>query len=43
MLELPYRYKGVAYNLPPKKESKKTDSEPDSPHDNEGTGGEAET
>ena len=43
ILELPYRYKGVAYNQRPKKESKKTDSEPDSLHDNERTGVDTET
>jgi transposase len=37
MLELPYRYKGVAYNMPPKKESQKVDADHSTTHDNERT------
>ena len=37
MLELPYRYKGVAYNQPPKKEAQKVDADHSTTHDNEST------
>ena len=35
--ESPYRYKGVAYNMPPKKESHKVDADHSTTHDNEKT------
>jgi len=36
-VELPYRYKGVAYNQPPKKEAQKVDADHSTTHDNERT------